>query len=266
MSGICFRCFCSSRRFVFVLAAVLGCGAGLNAEEPAAGGSAPGAATKAKPFINTLGMKFVPVPGAKVLFGVWETRVKDYRAFAQAASGTVDGRWEKPGFAQTEESPVVNVSWDDARTFCAWLSKKEGRTYRLPTDREWSAAVGMGPELEIDKTPASREGRQPGLFPWGKKWPPAKNTGNFAPSLGVDAFAKTSPVGSFAANIFGIHDLDGNVTEWCEDKFKSEGGDRTLRGSDWGQSFEDLLRSDRRGFGPPTQRSIQEGFRCVLAL
>lgn len=233
---------------------------------PAVSEATPQSATKPKPFTNSLGMKFVPVPGTKVLFATWETRVKDFRAFAASATGANNTSWEKPGFTQTDDHPVVNVSWNDAQAFCAWLSKKDGLTYRLPTDLEWSAAVGMPPEGATDKTPELRVGRQPGLYPWGKKWPPAKNTGNFAPSLGVDTFAKTSPVGSFAANMLGIHDLDGNVTEWVEDKFNTEGTGRTLRGADWGQSFEELLQSDRRGYAPPTQRDIQSGFRCVLAL
>ena len=100
------------------------------------------AATKEKPFVNSLGMRFVPVPikgGQSVLFSVWETRVKDYAAFA-AENADVDTEWKDvsyEGHKQNEDHPVVKVSWEDAQKFCQWLSQKEGRTYRLPTDHEW---------------------------------------------------------------------------------------------------------------------------------
>jgi hypothetical protein len=77
--------------------------------------------TKEHPFENSLGMKFVPVPGTKVLFSVWDTRVKDYRIFADATKHD----WPKTTFNQTEEHPAVNVSWDDATAFCKWLAEKE---------------------------------------------------------------------------------------------------------------------------------------------
>mgnify|MGYP002172875652 CR=1 FL=1 len=101
-----------------------------------------------KPFTNTLGMKFVPVKGTDVQFSMWETRVKDYAEYAAANAG-VDGSWKIVGFTQANPHPVVNVSWEDAVAFCAWLTKKEmaegrikaGQKYRLPTDAEWTAAA-----------------------------------------------------------------------------------------------------------------------------
>src|SRR5580704_8565119 len=67
-----------------------------NAEDPA---KSIAAATKENPFVNSLGMKFVPVPGTKVLFSIWDTRVKDYRAYADANPGA-DAHWKSPGFTQ----------------------------------------------------------------------------------------------------------------------------------------------------------------------
>jgi formylglycine-generating enzyme required for sulfatase activity len=98
-------------------------------------------------------MKFVPVPGTEVSFCIWETRVKDYAAYAAANSG-VDVGWKSLGFTQSDTHPVVRVSWKDAQAFYAWLTKKElaagrikaGQKYRLPTDAEWSVAVGLGQE------------------------------------------------------------------------------------------------------------------------
>jgi heme-degrading monooxygenase HmoA len=116
-------------------------------------------------WTNSLGMVFVTVPGTKVLFSIWETRVQDFDAFVNA-SGYQTGRtmyghrrdgwkernsdWRNPGFVQAADHPVVGVNWDDAQAFCRWLTAKEqsernldhNRQYRLPTDAEWSQAVG----------------------------------------------------------------------------------------------------------------------------
>ena len=65
--------------------------------------------TPPKAFTNTLGMKFVPVPGTEVQFCIWETRVKDYASYAAANAG-VDGSWKSPGFTQEDTHPVVRMS------------------------------------------------------------------------------------------------------------------------------------------------------------
>ena len=119
-----------------------------------------------KPMTNSLGMVFVGVPGTDVLFCIWETRVRDYAAYAQANAG-VDGSWQKVAYkgvpaSSVPDHPVSNVSWDDAKAFCEWLTRLErargglqpGDQYRLPTDAEWSVAVGL-PE-ENGSTPAEK--------------------------------------------------------------------------------------------------------------
>lgn len=122
----------------------------------------PANATPDEPFVNSLGMKFVPVPDTGVLFCIHEVRYKDYAAYAAEVQG-VDDTWKDQtcdGYTlteRTEDHPVMKVSWEDAQKFCAWLSKKEGKTYRLPTDREWSYAVGIGQDekWENDTTPVT---------------------------------------------------------------------------------------------------------------
>ena len=101
----------------------------------------PSGATKERPLENSLGMRFVLVPGTSVLFSILETRVKDYQAFWEATKKSrgllrsLFWRWTEPAFRQTGDHPAVNVR-EDATAFCEWLSQREGQKYRLPTDHE----------------------------------------------------------------------------------------------------------------------------------
>ena len=269
-------------------------------------------ATSEKPYENSLGMRFVPLPGLKVLFGVWETRVQDFREYvretgyvqsggvyvmkvAKADGGDYSRKWEldkeaswnNPGFQQGEDHPVVGVNWEEAEAFCAWLTEKEQKAgrigpeqeYRLPTDKEWSAAVG-----ETN-------------YPWGNNWPPPEKAGNYADDAyvaslpgagwsqvpGNDGYARTSPVSSFPPNPLGLYDMGGNVCQWCEDWYrgdmnaqafldqfpalKDDGGGkkfRLVRGSSWRGTDPVYLLSACRGRGIPGDRNDFYGFRCVL--
>ena len=222
-----------------------------------------------KVFTNTLGMKFVPVSGTEVSFCSWETRVKDYAAYGAANAG-VDGSWKKPGFQQADTHPVVKVNWENANAFCAWLTKKElaegkikaGQKYRLPTDAEWSVAVGLGQEK--GNTPKAKSRGIKDVYPWGKKWPPPKEAGNYSKILNVDNFEYTSPVGSFAVNKLGLHDMGGNVYEWCEDKYRPTSVYRVLRGASWLDGSPGDLLSSSRYISTPDYRNFNFGFRCVL--
>jgi hypothetical protein len=240
-------------------------------------------ATRERPFENSLRMKFVPVPVShdgrqKVLFCVWPTRVCDYSEFSRARSG-VNGEWQHLEFEQGPEHPVVNVSWEDAKKFCEWLTekeRKEGRIekeqgYRLPSDEEWSWAVGIG-EVELRAEPRSPQdkdskveaGKHAWAYPWGRNWPPPKGAGNYGVSLKVDDYAYTSPVGSFAANPQGLHDLGGNVWEWCEDFYDGKSGLRVLRGASWYSPDPRSLLSSCRNGSTPGDRNSNCGFRVVL--
>ena len=242
-----------------------------------------GAFSEAFPFQNSLGMVFTEVPGTDVLFCIWETRVRDYAAYAGAHTG-VDGSWRNPGFTQGDDHPVVNVSWDEAKWFCAWLTGKErtaGRLqpdqeYRLPTDAEWSVAVGL--PKESGSTPKDKSEKIKDVYPWGTAWPPPSGAGNYAdqsckqkyPSYGViegyaDGYADTAPVGSFKPNQFGLYDLGGNVLEWCEDWYDpATKSSRVLRGGSWNIGGPGLLLSSIRPDLTPVNRLSDFGFRVVL--
>ena len=253
--------------------------------------SAPSAATKDAPFVNTLGMKFVPVPitggpsgGQRVLFSVWETRVQDYEDFAKGTAR----EWRKPGFEQEPSHPVVNVSWEDATAFCVWLTERERKdgkldanaVYRLPSDHEWSCAVGIGDREDPAKPPGDKDSQMPNVFAWGSQWPPPPSTANLsgeearahliAGSQSVidhyrDNFPYTSPVGSFAANALGIFDLDGNAHEWCEDAIGPSDPRHVIRGGAFNISSSTYCLSSKRGRDSAAKRGIQYGFRVVLA-
>jgi formylglycine-generating enzyme required for sulfatase activity len=262
------------------------------------------------PWVNSLGMKFVSIAGAQVLFAVWDTRVQDFEAFVLTTSydatadmlslgeGFGEGSWEKsgatwkePGFSQGATHPVVGVSWNDAQEFCKWLTKCERKAgnlpkdteYRLPTDEEWSAAVGL--KNEEGNTPEEKSGKIK-LYPWdfpveqNIRWPPPAGAGNYAGVEAKDAvwpsgwsaiegyndgFPRTSPVGSFKANLNGLYDMGGNVWQWCEDWDNAQARYRVLRGASWCNSVPDTLLASFRNSVTPTRRVQNIGFRCVVA-
>jgi serine/threonine protein kinase/formylglycine-generating enzyme required for sulfatase activity len=120
--------------------------------------------------------------------------------------------WRAPGFPQDDSHPVVNVSWDDAEEFCAWLSKVEGKTYRLPTEAEWEYACRAG------TTTGRYNGR--GAITEIANFADASTKEKFRAWGGGDSsdgYLYTSPVGQFRPNSFGLYDMLGNALEWCHD-------------------------------------------------
>jgi formylglycine-generating enzyme required for sulfatase activity len=228
-----------------------------------------------QPWTNSLGVKFVPAGTDGVLFSIWDVRVKDYALFVQDTNHD----WPKPKFTQTDNDPAVMVSWNDAHAFCDWLTKKEqaagklasNQKYRLPTDAEWSKAVGL--TESSDGTPASKSLKEKGVYPWGTQWPPPSGAGNYDEKLTRDGFINTSPVGSFAANPFGLYDMGGNVWQWCEDLYgstpqdpDSKTGDRVLRGACFGNEGPRSPLSSDRNYGAPDFRLYAYGFRVVVVV
>ena len=196
------------------------------------------------------------------------------RAWKDGTWGFQDGaNWRDPGFEQTDEHPVVCVSWNDAKAFCAWLSKREGVTYRLPTEAEWEYAARAGSTT---------------IWYWGDDELGAQGRANVAGEgedvdwprkfKGVrDGYTYTSPVGRFTANAFGLHDMLGNAYEWCEDWSGEEyyansptedpqgpatGTTRVQRGGSW-IHFPRSTRTASHSSHEPDYPSSNFGFRVV---
>ena len=179
--------------------------------------------------------------------------------------------WRNPGFTQTDRHPVANVSWNDAAAFCAWLSKKEGRTYRLPTEAEWEYACRAGTTTRFyhgdDAEGLAKVGNVADASLKRKRWAIASD----------DGYAFTSPVGGFRPNDFGLYDMHGNVWEWCQDWYDEDrfgktplndliglttGRIRVLRGGSW-CSFAHRVRSAARIHVGTRFRGLGIGFRCA---
>lgn len=220
-------------------------------------------------WTNSLGMIFVPVAGVEPLVSIWKTRVQDYQIWVDATAHW----WEKPSFAQGPTHPAVNVRWEDAKDFCGWLTQRErtagvigsNQFYRLPSDAEWSVAVGLGEEP--GNTPKQKDSKIQGVYPWGKEWPPPRGAGNYGTDLNIDDFPYTSPVGTFSPNAYGLYDLGGNTREWCEDEYSPGSRRRVVRGGAWFDNPPGSLLSSRRLMTPMERHDNRYdyfGFRCVL--
>lgn len=171
-----------------------------------------------------------------------------------------------PSVFQEADHPVENVTWEEAVTFCRKLSelpqeRNAGRSYRLPTEAEWEYAC--------------RAGKQE-AYAFAKRLTLAN--ANFAPPpqrVGEDLPA-TTPVGKYSANAWGIHDMHGNVWEWCQDWYKphaaayppsantdeEDSGRRVVRGGSRADPPVNCRSAKRRGLRPTV--ALGNGFRVVM--
>jgi eukaryotic-like serine/threonine-protein kinase len=210
--------------------------------------------------------------------GTHEVTVGQFRAFIAASGYTSDlereGRgvldivsfketlgmnWRTEELALSESHPVAGLTWYDAEKFCAWLSEKEKKKYRLPTEAEWEWAARSG---------------SMSTYGWGDD------------EAGVNIFAwhegnsdrHSQPIGGKRPNAWGLHDTNGNLVEWCQDWAVAPyptgevsdprgpaltNGTRTLRG---GSFLDTAMTMTSRGAFGPTQSMIHCGFRVCREL
>jgi formylglycine-generating enzyme required for sulfatase activity len=184
--------------------------------------------------------------------------------------------WRNPGIEQSDDHPVVNVSWNDAKEFCDWLSRKDGRTYRLPTEAEWEYCCRAGTETLYcngdDPEKVARVGNV------GDASARARYPG-WTTIAADDGHVLTAPVGRYEPNGWGLYDMHGNVWEWCLDNYEAQyykqtnaltldpGGpstatDRVVRGGCWYDSGR-VCRSALRHWFKPDFRYFNLGFRVA---
>ncbi|SMC21983.1 Formylglycine-generating enzyme, required for sulfatase activity, contains SUMF1/FGE domain [Desulfacinum hydrothermale DSM 13146] len=201
----------------------------------------------------------------------------------QGYSWVYDGKWEKkpgyswrrPGFAQTDDHPVVHVSLNDAQAMAHWLTQHSKGTFRLPTEAEWEYAC--------------RAGTLGARF-WGEDPAAACDFANVAdktarkkfPAWRIhpcsDGFVFTAPVATFRPNGFGLYDMLGNVWEWCADVYDPQayrnhseknpvvekgGTARVVRGGSWYSQPQYVRSAGRDQLSRPDRRSQDQGFRLI---
>ena len=212
--------------------------------------------------------------------GVYEVTVREFERFVDAVGYTVEnecstyeagrsdvrpGRnWQNPGYRQTEEYPVVCVSWDDAWAYVGWLSQQTGKAYRLLSEAEWEYVARAGTETR---------------YHWGDAV--GRNLANCDGCGSRWDDSQAAPVGSFVANGWGVYDLHGNVWEWVADCWNDGYRGAPMDGSAWTSEacaqpvarggswyhFPQDIRSAARDFWFGTfWRSNRGGFRIARSL
>jgi serine/threonine protein kinase len=210
--------------------------------------------------INSIGMKLILIPPGSFMmgpykghlvrithpsyFGVYEVTRGEFAKFVAAtgyktfAEGTQGGihlanaeqstkwdpdnpsTWREPGFEQSDDHPVVQLTWGDATAFCNWLRDQEKLPYRLPTEAEWEYACRAGTAVrnyyssdieDLTKIGNVADASARAVFPHWKEF--VKSS---------DGYVYTSPVGKFLPNNFGLYDMLGNASEWCSDHFSED--------------------------------------------
>ena len=183
--------------------------------------------------------------GTPIAISRYEVTFAHYDRFAHATGRTLPDDW---GWGRGER-PVINVNWNDAKAYAVWLSAQTGRDYRLPSEAEWeyAARAGTSTRYSWDRITCdqARYGRR-------------RAVGDISRGECSDRLDGTAPVGRFAANAFGLHDMHGNVAEGIEDCWHDSYEGAPTDGRAWTRdcaSPQVVVRGGSRDFYPRTLRS-----------
>jgi formylglycine-generating enzyme required for sulfatase activity len=273
-----------------VLAGVL-CGVGIlvfvKAQENKPAEILPFDLQSIKVMTNSIGMKLVWIPPGEFPMGSSNEyheqvhKVNLSRGFWMGQFEVTQDQYlsvmgANPSEYKGDTRPVERVSWYDAVEFCRKLGFKEGKSYRLPTEAEWEYGCRAGTMTKFSF--GDSVGR---LWQYGN-YCDASNTSEYRTyerdKRHNDQYDKTSPVGSFAPNPWGLYDMHGNVWEWCSDWRQDDYGSETvadptgpekgklrvLRGGCWNSGIDDCRSSARNRSDGPDNKSDTVGFRVVL--
>jgi formylglycine-generating enzyme required for sulfatase activity len=206
---------------------------------------------------------------------VYVPALGDFRVDSAPAS------WTRPGYPQGDDHPVTCIAWTEAKAYVEWLSAKTGRRYRLLSEAEWEYAARAGaqtsrpwgddPNKSCAHANLADETLSLEVPRGGRAWYPGFHGCR-------DGYSYTAPVGRYAANRFGLHDMLGNVWEWVEDcwhaqhteatsapRTSADCAQRVYRGGAW-RSYPELARSALRQKAAPRDRHALLGFRVARTL
>ncbi len=186
--------------------------------------------------------EMLSIPGKAFTMSKYTITFAEYDAYVNSTNSPkpADSGWGR------DNRPVINVSWDDAVAYAAWLSAQTGGKFRLPSEEEWEYAARGGTTT---------------AYYWGDANANCNGCGSEWGGL------QTAPVGFFRPNPYGLYDMSGNVFQWTQSCWDSTAPceDRVLRGGSWVNS-PDSLRSAYRSGLPVSFRSNAYGFRLVQDL
>ncbi|MFM7055557.1 MAG: formylglycine-generating enzyme family protein [Planctomycetota bacterium] len=241
------------------------CGAGCESRENARGDS-----TKRLPrsTTNSIGQQLVLIPAGGFLMGSPDgesgrhsgegpqLRVEITWPFCMGRTEVTQEQWkqvmgtepwkDEDSVREGDEYAASCISWDDAMEFCRRLSRKEGKTYRLPTEAEWEYACRAGTTTRFS---FGDDESQLGRYAW------------FFGNAYNEGEKYAHRVGQKHPNSFGLFDMHGNVREWCGDCY--DGESRVLRGGSWSSVPHDV-RCAYRDLATPEFGYEDDGFRLVL--
>ncbi len=234
------------------------------------------AAADGSTYRNALGMRFVPLPEkSRLLICATETSVRNFETWLR----DTERSWgQKPSFLLSGNHPAAGVSWEEATAFCAWLTERDRASklipttaaYRLPNDLEWSLAAGLKNESGTD--PATRHLSNTTHYPWTPKandWRPPTLAANLDATKipgSADSHSYTAPVNHSTPNALGLHEMGGNVSEWCADAWPEAAEERVIRGGSWLASDKEALLTSARSHALKNAARSDLGFRCLLDL
>jgi formylglycine-generating enzyme required for sulfatase activity len=208
--------------------------------------------------------------------GCYGRRARDGAPWEEGRGWIAGLTWQAPGYPVSEQHPVACVSWNDVQAYLDWLRRSTGRRFRLPSEAEWEYAARAGSQAVYpwgdDPDAGCTEANGRDLTPWpdGGAWEARLecHDGHFSPA----------PVGSYAANRFGLHEMIGNLSEWVQDCRHDSYDGAPADGSAWEQGGDCSsrlvrggtfvygppgLRSANRTWSEPTYRVWYQGFRVV---